>query len=125
MVTPNLSEAAVLAGFEGPRRALAERIVELGAPAVVVKGGHGEEAVDHLFDGSRHVEIPVPRYAVAATHGAGCTHSATLAAHLARGSSLEDAARAAAAAASEAVRNGLVEIGRGDGPVDVLHVAAR
>jgi hydroxymethylpyrimidine/phosphomethylpyrimidine kinase len=125
VVTPNLGEAAVLAGFEGPRRALAERIVELGAPAVVVKGGHGEEAVDHLFDGSRHVEIPVPRYAVAATHGAGCTHSATLAAHLARGSSLEDAARAAAAAASEAVRNGLVEIGRGEGPVDVLHVTAR
>jgi hydroxymethylpyrimidine/phosphomethylpyrimidine kinase len=125
VVTPNLGEAAVLAGFEGPRRALAERIVELGAPAVVVKGGHGPEAVDHLFDGTRHVEIEVPRYDVAATHGAGCTHSATLAAYLARGASLEDAARGAAAAASEAVRNGLVEIGRGDGPVDVLGVAAR
>lgn len=125
VVTPNLNEAVVLAGFEGTRRELAERIVELGAPAVVVKGGHGADAVDHLFDGSRHVEIAVPRYDVRATHGAGCTHSATLAAHLARGSSLEDAARAAAAAASEAVRNGLVEIGRGEGPVDVLHVAAR
>jgi hydroxymethylpyrimidine/phosphomethylpyrimidine kinase len=120
VVTPNLGEAVALAGFEGPRRALAERIVELGAPAVVVKGGHGAEALDHLFDGTRHVEIAVPRYDVA-----GCTHSATLAAHLARGSSLEDAARAAAAAASEAVRNGLVEIGHGDGPVDVLDVRSR
>jgi hydroxymethylpyrimidine/phosphomethylpyrimidine kinase len=125
VVTPNLNEAVVLAGAEGSRRELAERIVARGAPAVVVKGGHGEEAVDHLFDGSRHVEIPVPRYDVAATHGAGCTHSATLAAHLARGASLEEAARAASVAASEAVRNGLVEIGRGEGPVDVLHVAAR
>jgi hydroxymethylpyrimidine/phosphomethylpyrimidine kinase len=125
VVTPNLNEAVVLAGAEGTRRELAERIVERGAPAVVVKGGHGEEAVDHLFDGTRHVEIPVPRYDVAATHGAGCTHSATLAAHLARGARLEQAARAAAAAASEAVRNGLVEIGRGEGPVDVLHVASR
>jgi hydroxymethylpyrimidine/phosphomethylpyrimidine kinase len=125
VVTPNLNEAVVLAGGEGSRRELAERIVERGAPAAIVKGGHGSEAVDHLFDGRRHVEIPVPRYDVAATHGAGCTHSATLAAHLARGASLEDAARAASAAASEAVRNGLVELGRGEGPVDVLHVAAR
>jgi hydroxymethylpyrimidine/phosphomethylpyrimidine kinase len=125
VVTPNLNEAVVLAGREGSRRELAERIVERGAPAAIVKGGHGPEAVDHLFDGRRHVEIPVPRYDVAATHGAGCTHSATLAAHLARGASLEDAARAASAAASEAVRNGLVELGRGEGPVDVLHVAAR
>jgi hydroxymethylpyrimidine/phosphomethylpyrimidine kinase len=125
VVTPNLGEAVVLAGAEGTRRELAERIVERGAPAVVVKGGHGDDAVDHLFDGTRHVEIPVPRYDVPATHGAGCTHSATLAAHLARGASLEDAARAASVAASEAVRNGLVGIGRGDGPVDVLRVAAR
>ncbi|HSP73139.1 MAG TPA: bifunctional hydroxymethylpyrimidine kinase/phosphomethylpyrimidine kinase, partial [Gaiellaceae bacterium] len=55
VVTPNLGEAVALAGFEGTRRELAERIVELGAPAVVVTGGHGAEAVDHLFDGGRHV----------------------------------------------------------------------
>src|SRR5947208_7409541 len=68
VVTPNLHEAEALAGRGGSRRELAERIHELGAPAVLVTGGHGEEAVDHLFDGQRHVEIPVERYDTAATH---------------------------------------------------------
>jgi hydroxymethylpyrimidine/phosphomethylpyrimidine kinase len=121
VVTPNLHEAVVLAGREAPRRELAERIVALGAPAVIVKGGHGEP-VDHLFDGREHEEIPVPRHAVAATHGAGCTHSATLAALLAHGLSLADAARGASEAASRAVAQGLVEVGAGEGPVDVLGV---
>jgi hydroxymethylpyrimidine/phosphomethylpyrimidine kinase len=122
VVTPNLHEAEALAGRAGSRRELAERIHELGAPAVLVTGGHGEEAVDHLFDGEHHLEIPVERYETAATHGAGCTHSATLAAGLARGRSLEQSAREAARVASEAVRHGLAEIGAGDGPVDVLHL---
>jgi hydroxymethylpyrimidine/phosphomethylpyrimidine kinase len=121
VVTPNLDEAEALAG-SGSRRNLAERIHELGAPAVVVTGGHGDEAVDHLFDGERHVEIAVERHDVAATHGAGCTHSATLAAGLAKGQPLEQAAREAARAASAAVRHGLAEIGAGDGPVDVLRL---
>jgi hydroxymethylpyrimidine/phosphomethylpyrimidine kinase len=122
VVTPNLLEAEALAGGAAPRRELAERIHELGAPAVVVTGGHGEDPVDHLFDGASHVEIPVERYDVAATHGAGCTHSATLTAALAKGLSLDVAAREAARAASDAVRHGLSEIGAGDGPVDVLHL---
>jgi hydroxymethylpyrimidine/phosphomethylpyrimidine kinase len=105
--------------MSGSRRELAERITELGAPAVVVTGGHGREPVDHLFDGTHHVEIPVERYDIAATHGAGCTHSATLAAELAKGQPLEDAARRAAAVANAAVRNGLPELGSGDGPVNV------
>jgi hydroxymethylpyrimidine/phosphomethylpyrimidine kinase len=121
VVTPNLGEAQSLAGLETEdRRALAERLRELGAPAVVVTGGHGKRAVDHLFDGRRHEEIAVERYDVAATHGAGCTHSATLAALLAQGESLANAARGAAVAASRAVRNGLVEVGQGEGPVNVL-----
>jgi hydroxymethylpyrimidine/phosphomethylpyrimidine kinase len=120
VVTPNLGEAVALAGREASRRELAERLHELGAPAVVVTGGHGATAVDHLFDGAEHVEIPVERHAIAATHGAGCTHSATLAALLARRLPLEEAARGAARAASEAVRHGLVELGAGEGPVDVF-----
>jgi hydroxymethylpyrimidine/phosphomethylpyrimidine kinase len=122
VVTPNLPEAETLAGRPGTRRELAERIHELGAPAVIVTGGHGSEAVDHLFDGRRHAEIRVVRYERATTHGAGCTHSATLAAHLARGHSLEQAAQAATIAASHAVRHGLEEIGAGEGPVDVLNL---
>jgi hydroxymethylpyrimidine/phosphomethylpyrimidine kinase len=122
VVTPNLQEAEALAGSRGSRRELAERIHELGAPAVVVTGGHGLEPVDHLFDGERHTEIPAHRYDVAATHGAGCTHSATLAAGLARGLTLVEAAREAARVAADAVRDGLADIGAGDGPVDVLHL---
>ncbi len=124
MVTPNLNEAEVLAGMRGTRRELAERIHALGAPAVVVTGGHGDEPIDHLFDGARHVEISVARHDVRATHGAGCTHSATLAAELAKGRSLEAAATTAARVASDAVRDGLVELGAGDGPVDVVGLSA-
>jgi hydroxymethylpyrimidine/phosphomethylpyrimidine kinase len=122
VVTPNLLEAEALAGGPGTRRELATRLHELGAPAVVVTGGHGDDPVEHLFDGTTHVEIPVDRHDVAATHGAGCTHSATLAALLARGEPLVAAARGAAAAASRAVERGLVEVGAGEGPVDVLGV---
>jgi hydroxymethylpyrimidine/phosphomethylpyrimidine kinase len=122
VVTPNVPEAAALAGLSGDRRALAERLYALGAPAVVVTGGHGDPPVDHLFDGERHVEIPVERHPAGATHGAGCTHSATLAAQLARGEPLESAARLAAAASAAAVGHGLPEIGAGDGPVDVLNL---
>jgi hydroxymethylpyrimidine/phosphomethylpyrimidine kinase len=123
IVTPNLPEAQALTGVATEdRRELARRLRELGAAAVVVTGGHGERAVDHLFDGDRHVEIEVPRHEVAATHGAGCTHSATLAALLARGLSLEEAARGAAEAAAAAVERGLADIGAGEGPVDVLGI---
>jgi hydroxymethylpyrimidine/phosphomethylpyrimidine kinase len=119
VVTPNLAEAEVLAGGSGSKADLAERIHDRGAAAVIVTGGHGD-AIDHLFDGERHVEIPVERHEVASTHGAGCTHSATLCAGLARGLTLEDAARLAAGTAADAVAHGLYEIGAGEGPVDVF-----
>jgi hydroxymethylpyrimidine/phosphomethylpyrimidine kinase len=125
VITPNLMEARALAGDTSNnllQAELAERLHELGAPAVIVTGGHGDAGADHLFDGSVHLDIPVAHHEVAATHGAGCTHSATLAALLARGESLHDAACGAAEAASRAVAQGLVEIGSGEGPVDVLGV---
>jgi hydroxymethylpyrimidine/phosphomethylpyrimidine kinase len=123
VITPNLMEAQALVSSNNlslSRPQLAEALHELGAAAVVVTGGHGEEPVDHLFDGEEHIEIPVERHLIRATHGAGCTHSATLAALLARGESLDDAARGAARAASRAVAQGLAELGAGEGPVDVV-----
>jgi hydroxymethylpyrimidine/phosphomethylpyrimidine kinase len=128
VVTPNLHEACVLAGEpysdEADREQLAETIHALGPAAVIVTGGHGTEAVDWLYDGERHVPIAVERHGNEATHGAGCTHSAALTAFLARGESLEEAARGAARIASEAVRAGLAEIGAGSGPVDVFGLDA-
>jgi hydroxymethylpyrimidine/phosphomethylpyrimidine kinase len=124
VVTPNLMEAQALTGLDTEDRAvLAERLVALGAGAALVTGGHGAEPADHVFDGRTHLTIPVPRHGIAATHGAGCTHSAALAAGLAAGLSLPDAARQAAAVAGDAVAHGLAGLGGGDGPVHVLHSA--
>jgi hydroxymethylpyrimidine/phosphomethylpyrimidine kinase len=121
VVTPNVPEAGVLAGddtLEG--EALARAVHALGPEAVVVTGGHREQAIDVLFDGERALEIAGPRYPDGAAHGSGCTHSSTLAAHLALGADIEVAAREAKRVASEAVRDGLRELGAGPGPVDVL-----
>jgi hydroxymethylpyrimidine/phosphomethylpyrimidine kinase len=121
VVTPNLPEAAVLAGDDTLGvEDLARAVRALGPRAVVVTGGHREQAVDVLFDGHRFVEIAGERHPDGAAHGSGCTHSATLAARLALGDDLETAAREAKRVASEAVRDGLRQIGRGAGPVDVL-----
>ena len=123
VITPNLLEAQALIPSNNlllSRWELSEKLHELGAAAVIVTGGHGDESVDHLFDGEQHIEIPVEHHDIHATHGAGCTHSATLAALLARGESLEAAARGAARAASRAVAQGLADLGAGEGPVDVI-----
>jgi hydroxymethylpyrimidine/phosphomethylpyrimidine kinase len=121
VITPNLPEAQALTqAATDDRAALAERLAAMGAAAVLITGGHGDP-VDHLFDGSAHVPIPVARHRVAATHGAGCTHSAALAAGLAAGLPLAEAARQAATVAGDAVAHGLAALGGGDGPVHALH----
>jgi hydroxymethylpyrimidine/phosphomethylpyrimidine kinase len=125
VVTPNLMEAQALTGLDTEDRSrLAEALVASGAQAALVTGGHGSRPVDHLLAGGRHYEIPVHRHSRAATHGAGCTHSAALAACLGRGDPLPVAARRAALVAQQAVEHGLVGLGAGDGPVDALNIAA-
>jgi hydroxymethylpyrimidine/phosphomethylpyrimidine kinase len=126
VVTPNVPEARALAGsgaadLDGAELARAVRAA--GANAVVVTGGHREEATDVLLTlDDRTVEIPGPRHADGAAHGSGCTHSSALAAHLALGFDLLESAHAARAIAAEAVRLGLRDLGAGAGPVNVLGV---
>jgi hydroxymethylpyrimidine/phosphomethylpyrimidine kinase len=133
VVTPNLSEAAVLArrgadsdpGAAPMPEALARAIHALGPRVVVVTGGHRDQATDLFFDGERVVEIPGVRYPDGASHGSGCTHSSALAAQLALGADPLEAARRAKQIASEAVRDGLRGLGSGAGPVDVFGIERR
>ena len=127
VVTPNLPEARVLAreAEEAEPEELARAIHALGPRAVVVTGGHRAEAIDVFFDGERTEAISGERYAGGSAHGSGCTHSSVLAVHLARGEDPLEAAKAAKRIASEAVRNGLGEIGQGPGPVDVVGLRNR
>jgi hydroxymethylpyrimidine/phosphomethylpyrimidine kinase len=127
VVTPNLAEARVLARATGDDEpeALARAIHALGPAIVIVTGGHRDRAADLFFDGEQLVELDGARHPDGAAHGSGCTHSATLAARLALGDSPLEAARSARAVAGAAVRDGLRELGRGPGPVDVLGVRAR
>jgi hydroxymethylpyrimidine/phosphomethylpyrimidine kinase len=131
VVTPNVPEARVLAGTGGAGELpgdgveLARAVRAAGARAVVLTGGHREQATDLLVlgDGDGEVvEIPGERHPDGAAHGSGCTHSSCLAAHLALGFTLPEAARAARALAGDAVRLGLRGIGQGPGPVNVLGV---
>ncbi len=129
VVTPNLSEAARLADRPVPRdedgmRALAERLHALGAPAVLVKGGHlgGPEARDVLFDGTCHRVFWAPRVATRNTHGTGCTLSSAIAAFLAHGETLADAVSAAKDYLTGALaRSDELRVGGGHGPVHHFH----
>jgi hydroxymethylpyrimidine/phosphomethylpyrimidine kinase len=118
VVTPNLAEARVLAGRDGDPHVLAEAIVGRGVRAVLITGGDSG-ASDLLFDGSDYVDIPIARVDGSATHGTGCTHSATLAAELAWGTPLVEAARRAAEVTAAAIRGGASGVGAGAGPVAV------
>ncbi|MBA3690526.1 MAG: bifunctional hydroxymethylpyrimidine kinase/phosphomethylpyrimidine kinase [Actinobacteria bacterium] len=127
IVTPNLPEASGLAGFlvqtrDDMRRA-AEKILRSGARAVLVKGGHledaGGEAADLLVDATGEEWLSAQRIQTPHTHGTGCTLSAAIAAYLARGDPLREAVRGGKAFVTEAIR-GALPLGRGIGPVDQL-----
>jgi hydroxymethylpyrimidine/phosphomethylpyrimidine kinase len=99
---------------------LARGVHALGPDAVVVTGGHRDQATDVFFDGVQLVDLPGERFPDGAAHGSGCTHSSVLAARLASGDQPPEAARRAKAMAAEAVRSGIRELVAGAGPVDVL-----
>lgn len=134
LITPNLPEAAALAGepvagSENEAVAQGRRLLARGAAAILIKGGHAEgaESVDHLMatDGTMR-RFAAPRVDTANTHGTGCTLSAAVAAGLARGLDLCEAVAAAkryvtaAIAAADSVR-----VGGGHGPVHHFHALWR
>ena len=134
VLTPNLPEARALVrmatGGEDDGRAEAmvarDLLVEIGAlgpRAVVLTGGHSEEPVDLFWQAARPddvVEITGERARPGADHGSGCTHSAVLAAELAKGATRLHAAQRARELTGWAIASGLLGVGLGNGPVDVL-----
>jgi hydroxymethylpyrimidine/phosphomethylpyrimidine kinase len=133
LITPNLPEAAELLGAPVARTEQDARdqiagLVNLGARAVLLKGGHGDgsEAVDLLAIEGRVIRLAEPRIDTLNTHGTGCTLSAAIAARLALGDNLETAVRHAKAYVHAAIAAGRsLGVGHGHGPVDHLFAMTR
>ena len=130
VVTPNIPEAAALAGIPirsaADIREAARRIFDMGPGAVIVTGGHAPaaeaggpdpEVVDLLFDGNGVLEFRTPRITTRHTHGTGCTFASAVAAELALGYSLPEAAGRAQQYVAGALAHGIA-IGHGRGPLN-------
>ena len=133
VVTPNIPEAEALSGCRiqsmDDAREAARRIHDLGAAAVIITGGHGftshpaprsshlGEVVDLLFDGRAFHELRVPRVESRHSHGTGCTFASAVAAGLALGRELPDAAARAQQYVAGAIAHA-PGIGHGRGPLD-------
>jgi hydroxymethylpyrimidine/phosphomethylpyrimidine kinase len=121
VITPNVPEAEILAGLEikdvAGMEAAARKIVEMGAQAVIVKGGHMERAIDVLFDGEKITQLGGDRVKADNYHGTGCTFASTIAAQLASGRGLTEAAMLAKAYVTKAIEKGYA-IGKGRIPLD-------
>ncbi len=121
VVTPNIAEAELLTGMEirdaAAMEAAAKALVERGARAAIVKGGHMEKAVDVLFDGTEVLTLGGDRVKSENTHGSGCTFASAIAAQLACGRGLHEAVLLAKAYVTKAIEKGFA-IGKGPGPLD-------
>jgi len=121
VITPNVAEAEVLTGMTikdvADMEAAARKIVELGARAVIVKGGHMDRAVDALFDGNEMIQLGGEKVKTESTHGTGCTFASALTAQLAAGRGLLEAATLAKAYVMKAIEKGY-PIGKGRIPLD-------
>lgn len=126
VVTPNLDEAGLLLGFpvasDAELESAATKLVELGAPAVLLKGGHlpGDSVVDVLLQAGRPaLRMSAPRIATRNTHGTGCTLSSAIACQLALGHGLDEAVRLARDYVYQALAHGAnVRTGEGHGPLN-------
>ena len=129
VLTPNLPEAAALLSMAAARdeaemRSQGEKLLTLGAGAVLIKGGHGTgpESVDFLIDADACTRYAAPRIATKNTHGTGCTLSSAIAAGLAKGLALADAVRGAKAYVSAAIAAAdRLNVGSGRGPLHHFH----
>jgi hydroxymethylpyrimidine/phosphomethylpyrimidine kinase len=121
VITPNVPEAETLTGLTikdvADMEAAARKIAEMGARAVIVKGGHMERAVDVLFDGMELTQLAGDRVQEDTLHGSGCTFASALAAHLAVGRSLVEAATLAKAYVTKAIEKAY-PVGKGRLPLD-------
>ena len=129
VVTPNVDEATVITGMKkveelDEMKAAAAKLHEMGAPAVVVTGGHLEKAMDLLsFVTKRGVEQEVfkaERQRSNSTHGTGCAFATAMACHLALDRGLAEATLLAKTYVSAAISNGQ-SLGKGTGPVHHLY----
>ncbi len=124
LVTPNTEEAASLTGMQvetvDHMKVAARRLVEMGARAVVVTGGHLDKAIDVFLEGDRLELFSVDRIKPDATHGTGCTFSSAVAANLALGRSLRESVVLAKAYVTEAIRKAYLT-GPGRMPLNHLY----
>jgi len=121
VITPNVPEAEILTGMVikdlAGMEAAARKIVEMGAHAVIVKGGHMERAIDVLFDGDKITQLGGDRVKADNYHGTGCTFASSIAAQMASGRGLTEAAMLAKAYVTKAIEKGYA-IGKGRIPLD-------
>lgn len=121
VITPNVPEAEILAGMSigsvAEMEAAARKIVEMGARAVIVKGGHMEKAVDVLFDGQQMMPLAGDKAKEDTLHGTGCTFASAVATHLATGRTLFEAATLAKAYVTKAIEKAY-PTGKGRTPLD-------
>jgi hydroxymethylpyrimidine kinase/phosphomethylpyrimidine kinase len=121
VITPNVPEAQALTGITikdpSDMEAAARKLVEMGAKAVIVKGGHMERAVDVVYDGNEMHQLSGDKVKLENTHGTGCTFASAIAAQLAGGRSLVEAATLAKAYVVKAIEKAY-PVGKGRVPLD-------
>jgi hydroxymethylpyrimidine kinase/phosphomethylpyrimidine kinase len=121
VITPNVPEAETLTGLVikdlADMEAAARKLAEMGARGVIVKGGHMEKAVDVLFDGNEITHLVGDKGREGTFHGTGCTFASAIAAQLAAGRTLMEAAMLAKAYVTKAIEKAY-PIGKGRIPLD-------